>query len=357
MRKQILTALLTALLGVTVCANEPTLEELLQNTKPIVMVEFKGGVTLDISYEGFADEHQNQAKLTRALKKEGEYAYVCEKSDYSEDEYAYYYFSTDPNEKLQYQTKTQMGTDELNDVVKSSVFDNSFLGYDSFDVEIASVEEEGDHYLVIVSVKSGEHELAKDRITVEKETGYVAEVRRAFANTETDDTDSAEKEQLSITKITYDPDVVVEPLFDAEKLSARLDFETVDVEGNPVTTDIIKDAKVVMVNFWEPWCGPCVGEMPEIQKLYEKYKEQGFLVLGAYSEENTIESVKEIIAGTGVQYPIIQKDQSLAIFCGNYVPVTIFADGEGNVLTEEPIIGAKTLDEWEEILGTWLSDI
>src|ERR1044072_4771232 len=46
-----------------------------------------------------------------------------------------------------------------------------------------------------------------------------------------------------------------------------------------------KKGKIVLVNLWATWCGPCIGEMPHIVEMQEKYKDKGFEVIGLDSDE------------------------------------------------------------------------
>lgn len=137
--------------------------------------------------------------------------------------------------------------------------------------------------------------------------------------------------------------------------AGQLDFTTVDIDGNPYTMDDIKDAKVVLVNFWEPWCGPCVGEIGDLARLYEEYKDQGFLILGAYSTEGQDEDVKSIMADNGVTYPVIKAGGNMSEFMTMYVPTTVFADGSGKIISAEPEIGAHSYDEWKAIIEDYLA--
>lgn len=137
--------------------------------------------------------------------------------------------------------------------------------------------------------------------------------------------------------------------------AGQLDFATTDINGDPFTVDDLKDAKVVLVNFWEPWCGPCVGEIGDLARLYEEYKDQGFLIVGAYSTEGQDEDVKSIIAENGVTYPVIKAGGNMSEFMTMYVPTTVFADGSGKIISAEPEIGAHSYDEWKAIIEDYLA--
>lgn len=127
-------------------------------------------------------------------------------------------------------------------------------------------------------------------------------------------------------------------------------FETVDIDGNKVTSDDFSNAKLIMINFWEPWCGPCVGEMSDLEMIYQNYKDDGFVILGVFSSEGMDEDVRNVIEQTGVTYPIMRAVKSLEPYMTQFVPTTVFFDGEGNMLIEEPIPGARSYEDWESLV-------
>lgn len=89
--------------------------------------------------------------------------------------------------------------------------------------------------------------------------------------------------------------------------------------------------KVVMVNFWASWCEPCRVEMPEIQKAYETYKDQGLVVVGVNLRENEI-TVDGFAQSYGLTFPIaLDKDGKVAVnsYKVKPLPTTFFIDREG----------------------------
>lgn len=75
------------------------------------------------------------------------------------------------------------------------------------------------------------------------------------------------------------------------------------------------DNKVLVVNLWATWCGPCRQEMPDLVKLNKEYKSRGLVVIGlatTYNERNDPEHVKEFIKTQNVDYKILWDDGALA---------------------------------------------
>lgn len=135
-------------------------------------------------------------------------------------------------------------------------------------------------------------------------------------------------------------------------------FSTKDRDGNAYDEQIFSGAELTMVNFWEPWCGPCVSEMPDIEKLYEDYKDKGLQVIGVYSEKTMEADVTTILQNKNIQYPILKYTDEFDQFQTGYVPTTIFVDKNGHVLTlpdgEPNKIGSQTYDEWAAIVEYFL---
>lgn len=123
-------------------------------------------------------------------------------------------------------------------------------------------------------------------------------------------------------------------------------FATETFEGEPFTSEDVKDAKLVMINLWEPWCGPCVDEMPDLEKIYEEYKDDGLVILGVFSDTTMDEDAAKILEEAGITYPILRASEEFAGFQTGYVPTTVFLTGEGKLTSQYPVIGSQSYDSW-----------
>ncbi len=129
--------------------------------------------------------------------------------------------------------------------------------------------------------------------------------------------------------------------------------ETLD--GEKADQSIFKGKKVTMVNIWATFCRPCIGEMPDLQKLHEDYADKGFQVVGIVCDiydENDISVAKDIVKDTGVKYVSLLPSQSLneaKLNSVTSVPETFFVDETGAVIAG-PYIGSRSYSQWAEII-------
>lgn len=122
----------------------------------------------------------------------------------------------------------------------------------------------------------------------------------------------------------------------ANALPQAVDFTFPDLDGE---NQGLKQwqGKVVMLNFWAPWCPPCREEVPAFVELQEKYADKGFVIVGITVD--TLENAQVFADTMGINYPIlIAEDQgiTLAEKYGNKVgalPFTAFIDRSGRVVS------------------------
>lgn len=75
------------------------------------------------------------------------------------------------------------------------------------------------------------------------------------------------------------------------------------LEGTPLSLESLK-GKVVVLNFWATWCGPCVEELPAFQQLFKRYGEKGLVVIGIGVDDD-LPSLKEFQKRFALTYPLI----------------------------------------------------
>lgn len=90
----------------------------------------------------------------------------------------------------------------------------------------------------------------------------------------------------------------------ADAKPANWDFKLKDIDGKEVSLASFRDPnKVVLLNFWATWCGPCKAEIPGFVELQEKYRDK--LTIIGYSVDDTAELAKKYAAEYKINYPIL----------------------------------------------------
>jgi peroxiredoxin len=112
------------------------------------------------------------------------------------------------------------------------------------------------------------------------------------------------------------------------------EFALKDVDGKVVRLSDYK-GKVVLLNFWATWCGPCKVEIPWFVEFEKMNKDKGFAVIGVAMDEEGWEVVKPYIGEKGVNYRVVVGDDSTATLYGGVdsLPTTFLLDREGKIAT------------------------
>ena len=110
------------------------------------------------------------------------------------------------------------------------------------------------------------------------------------------------------------------------------DFTLKDAEGKPVKLSDYR-GKVVLLNFWATWCGPCKIEIPWFMEFEQQYKDKDFAVLGVSLDEDGWDAVKPYIASRKVNYRVVVGTEQVAQLYGEVdsLPTTFMIDREGRI--------------------------
>lgn len=124
---------------------------------------------------------------------------------------------------------------------------------------------------------------------------------------------------------------------------ANLDFTLEDMHGTKVRLSDFK-GKVILLNYWATWCGPCKVEIPIFNELYTKYKDQGLVILGV-SVDDDAPTLKEFVKTTPMNYPVLlaagQEDVLEAAGPVYGYPTSFYIDRTGAVCGRHVGLGTK----------------
>jgi thiol-disulfide isomerase/thioredoxin/outer membrane lipoprotein-sorting protein len=128
------------------------------------------------------------------------------------------------------------------------------------------------------------------------------------------------------------------------------DFSLQDLGGNAYALSDLS-GKVVLLDFWATWCGPCRMEMPEIQKIHDDLKGKGLVVLGV-NDESDVNAVKQFLSDSGYTYPTVRdpKGETYSAYRISAIPAIYIITKDGKVASSLIGYSPDRGDEIREIL-------
>jgi len=110
------------------------------------------------------------------------------------------------------------------------------------------------------------------------------------------------------------------------------DFALKDADGRTVQLSDYR-GKVVLLNFWATWCGPCKVEIPWFIEFEREHKDQGFAVIGVAMDDDGWDAVKPFVQRLNVNYRVLLGADSVAQLYGGVdsLPTTFIIDRQGKI--------------------------
>lgn len=113
-----------------------------------------------------------------------------------------------------------------------------------------------------------------------------------------------------------------------------LNWQLYDMNGKTLNLTNF-EGKVIFLNLWATWCPPCVGEMPEIQELYNKFKDHPDIAFVAVSNERN-STVSDFIKKRGFSFPVYTtKHNAPSAFASRSIPTTFVISKSGKIKVKE----------------------
>lgn len=358
--------------------DDVTVESILEMTKPIPMMNNMGGFRMEIRNDDPFNAGADASTTTLVYVYKDAYAEINQMADYDSGTYAHIYYTANPNDPYLYYVSNDgaqvlnMTQDELEESLTQSMF-----GLEYYTGTITERGSDGTNYLVTVDCTnaddSGEDVLiCTYDFVIEPATGYVQSATAVYYDSDGNNSGATTISILysSNLEIDMEPRELAIAAAEEEAANAETDSETEDsssavssffsfaahdLDGNLVSNQDIAGAKLVIINYWDPSSEECMEEMPDLRVLYDDYKDQGLAIIGVISESASVEDAKAIVEEYALDYPIVIADTNLAMYVADYYPTTYLFDEEGEMIGDQPYIGAQTYEDWTQIVSEQLN--
>lgn len=131
--------------------------------------------------------------------------------------------------------------------------------------------------------------------------------------------------------------------------SIAYEFTVTTTDGEVVyLSDLVAQYKLVMLNFWATWCGPCKNEFPGLSRAYDKYKDSVYVLAMSTEPTDTMAVVKKFKSDNKLSFSMGRDDAGMYNYYNqsNSIPLTVFINSQGVVTMSE--VGSKTQSFFEE---------
>jgi len=128
---------------------------------------------------------------------------------------------------------------------------------------------------------------------------------------------------------------------------AAPEFKLAALDGTPLSLATAR-GKVVLLNFWATWCGPCRAEIPDLIALQQRYKDQ-LQIIGLTVDDDDASTIKQVVAEEHINYPVAMSSPEVRLQYGGIsaLPTSFVLDGQGRVVQKHEGLRDPVLYETE----------
>jgi thiol-disulfide isomerase/thioredoxin len=124
--------------------------------------------------------------------------------------------------------------------------------------------------------------------------------------------------------------VIANPKLATERFA--MPFKVLAASGEELSLDKFK-GKIVLLDFWASWCGPCRAEMPEVKRLWKKYQNENFILIGINMDDNR-KAFEQYVKEEGVVWPQFYdgkgwNNRIAQLYSVHSIPMTFLIDQQG----------------------------
>ncbi|MCI6228648.1 MAG: TlpA family protein disulfide reductase [Clostridiales bacterium] len=147
---------------------------------------------------------------------------------------------------------------------------------------------------------------------------------------------------------------------------ATVFFQTTDLDGNKVTSDIFQDHTLTLLNIWGSFCEPCMEEMPDLEAISKEFADKDVAIVGVLGDaldrkgefdEDTVDLAKTVLKSKGVTYlNIAMCPELLEAVPSDTYPTSVLIDSNGSVVGKA-IYGSRDADQYRQLIQNALDTL
>ncbi|MGD0916354.1 MAG: TlpA disulfide reductase family protein [Thermodesulfobacteriota bacterium] len=134
------------------------------------------------------------------------------------------------------------------------------------------------------------------------------------------------------------------------------DFTLKTLDDHEITLSNLK-GKVVLLDFWATWCGPCKESTPHLVQLYKTYHQKGLEIIGMNVDRGDVSDVRRFVKSMAISYPVIITPDAVQRNYGvTGIPTTVIIDKQGRVRDKIPGFSIKIGQEIAATVAELISE-